>query len=545
VSTRRLTVPSRAGLGACTGWLGTRCPARLQPPRRQRWVIVVALVSQVAASSLVAPVLAAPPIPCPFAGLGRTGPPPAALEVVVPAKKKAWERSVGGELAAQPYIRARLTGWPQRALVERGTLPAGDRELALRLARDTWRGIEALTDRQNGLPVDNVRVSKTSVDGADSHVGDYTSGTDIGLYLAAVAAARELDLITPGAATEKLRTVLDTLERLETFRGFVFNFYDTTSLERTSNFVSFIDASWLSAGLMVVRMTFPELQARATRLLEQQDFTFFYDRIKQQLSQGYYVNARTRSPYDYGMLYTEARLGSLIAIGKGDVPEVQWFHMVRTFPASCAGQTQVPKAARTQTVRGHPVATGYYEWNGLRYVPSWGGSMFEALMPALLLDEARLAPDSLGANDRVHAEVQRRYALEQLGYPVWGLSPSATPQGDGYGEYGVKVLGARGYASGAVTPHASALALSVTPDAALANLRTLAAQYDIYGEYGFYDAVDPVSGAVSYKYLALDQSMLFIALANYLNDHCIQRRFAADPIMQKALPMIAAERFFE
>jgi hypothetical protein len=103
----------------------------------------------------------------------------------------------------------------------------------------------------------------------------------------------------------------------------------------------------------------------------------------------------------------------------------------------------------------------------------------------------------------------------------------------------------RGYPAGAVTPHASALALAVAPDAALANLRALAQQYAIYGEYGFYDAVDPFTGAVAYEYLALDQSMLFIALANSLNDHCIQRHFAGDPIMDRALLMIGSEDFFD
>jgi hypothetical protein len=163
----------------------------------------------------------------------------------------------------------------------------------------------------------------------------------------------------------------------------------------------------------------------------------------------------------------------------------------------------------------------------------------------LVLDERKYAPRSLGANDQAHAVVQRRFALEELGYPVWGISPSASPTGDGYGEYGVKVLGARGYGAGAVTPHASALALGVTPEPALSNLRALAERYDIYGDYGFYDAVDPLSGAVAHKYLALDQSMLFVALANYLGDHCISKHFASDPIMQKILPMIGAEDFFD
>jgi len=464
---------------------------------------------------------------------------------VIPRKKKAWEQSVGGERAAQPYLRARLAGWPQHLLIDKSSLPRDDRDFALRVARDTWRGLAALTDRENGLPVDNIRLGQDSVAVADSHIGDYTSGTNIGLYLMAIAGAQQLQLLSPAEATDRARKILDTLERLESYRGFFFNFYDTTSLERTSNFVSLVDSSWLTAGLMVARMTFPELHDRCSKLIAAEDFGFFYNKATKELSHGYYVNPGARSPYDYGVLYTEARIGSLIAIGKGDVPEEQWFAMVRTFPPDCTWQSPKPRASRVKTVRDHQVLGGYAEWKGVRYVPSWGGSMFEALMPALVLDEQKYAPRSLGANDRVHAVVQRRYALEDLGYPVWGISPSASPTGDGYGEYGVKVLGARGYRAGAVTPHASALALGVTPEPALSNLRALAERYDIYGEYGFYDAVDPLSGAVAHKYLALDQSMLFVALANYLGDHCISKHFASDPIVQKILPMIGEEDFFD
>ena len=148
-------------------------------------------------------------------------------------------------------------------------------------------------------------------------------------------------------------------------------------------------------------------------------------------------------------------------------------------------------------------------------------------------------------NDEAHATIQRRYALEELGYPVWGMSPSATPTTDRYAEYGVRALGSRGYRAGVVTPHAAALALSVTPSAAIANLRRLAGAHDMYGDYGFYDAVDPISGEVAYAYLALDQAMLFISLANYLNHGCVQDRFASDPIARRALPLLADESFFD
>jgi len=484
--------------------------------------------------------------PCPVDLVAaRAGVRPPVGESVVAVKKLAWERARGGQAAAVPYIQARLVGWPHRLLVEKESLPSTDHAFALRLAQDTWRGLDALSDRENGLPMDNVYFAGGAVSVPPARIGDYTSGTNIGMRLTAIVAAHDLQLIARSEAVEKIQRLLDTVQHLETYRGFLFNFYDTTSLERTSNFVSFVDSSWLTAGLMVVRTALPELAEACTQLIAATDFDFFYNRDTQQISHGYHVQSQTRSPYAYGMLYTEARLGSLIAIGKGDVPAVQWFEMVRAFPATCGGQLLPPQHARTKLVEGYQVAAGYYEWQSQRYVPSWGGSMFEALMPMLLLDEQRYAPKSLGANDVAHAEVQRRYVDAELAYPVWGLSPSATPADDSYNEYGVQILGVRGYQAGAVTPHASALALAVTPAAALANLRALAQRYGIYGEYGFYDAVDPASGAVAYKYLTLDQSMLFIALANHLNDHCIQKHFAADPIAQKVLPMIGSEDFFD
>jgi hypothetical protein len=281
------------------------------------------------------------------------------------------------------------------------------------LARDTWRGLSAFVDRDHRLPVDNVRL------GADPRVGDYTNITTVGLRMIAIVAARELALVSEAQAVAELRALLATLDRLETHAGFFFNYYDTTSLERSSNFVSFVDSSWLTAGLMVVRATFPELRATTTRLIDAQDYRFFYDPTAQRMSHGYYVHRASRSVYHYGVFYAESRLGSLIAIGKGDVPEEHWFRMVRTFPPACRWQTGQPVGHRLKTVRGYVFFGGWYEWGGMRFVPSWGGSAFEALMPTLVLDEPRHAAANLGTNDRAHASTQRRYALETLGYPVW------------------------------------------------------------------------------------------------------------------------------
>lgn len=475
----------------------------------------------------------------------RTGQPgPSTRDPVIPPQKTAWENSIGGKAAAQPRIHARLAGWPARFLVDPAELPTDDSAFLERLARDTWRGLAALSDREHGLPLDTVRFNG-SIAPDRAGLGDYTNVTNIGLYLIDIVAAQALGLMSADEMRARLNQTLDTLERLETYRGFFYNYYDTTTLERTSHFISFVDSAWLTAGLMVVRNSVADLADRCNRFIAQSDYRFFYDPVEQLMMHGYYVNLPYRSEYNYGMLYSEARLGSLIAIGKGDAPVEHWYRMARTFPASFDWQSQSPKGRTAKTVEGYKLTGGYYSWKGLRYVPSWGGSLFEALMPSLVLDELHHAPASLGQNALVHTEIQRRFALEHLGYPVWGLSPSSTPASTSYSEYGVRILGARGYRAGVVTPHAAVLALMIEPTAALLNLRQLAQRYPLYGDFGFYDAVDPKTGQVAYHYLALDQSMILIALANHLRAGVIQRYFTADPIIQRVLPLLAAERFFD
>lgn len=475
----------------------------------------------------------------------KTGEPGPSIRDAVPAPmKRAWEQAHGGEMACQPFIIQRLAGWPTNLLADKSSFPKDDREFLWRIARDTWTGIDSLCDREHRLPFDQVSFGTNSVDPAESRAGDYLNVTDIGIYLLSVSAAYDLKLITRDEALERLRRTLDSTEGMESYAGFLYNYYDTTTKERTSNFISFVDNAWLTSGLIVVRQAFPELSPRCTKLIDRGNYAFFYDDVEQVMNHGFWVHMNCRAEYNYGLLYTESRAGSLIAIGKGDVPEEHWFQLQRTFPADAAWQSLPPQERKAKTVRGHETIGGWYEWNGLRYVPSWGGSLFEALMPTVIIDEQQYGPENVGTNDVVHAVIQRRYALEVLNYPVWGMSPCSTTASNGYSEYGVKVLGVRGYKAGVITPHVTALALYVTPAEAIANLRHLIEKYDIYGQYGFYDAVDPVSGEVAHKYLVLDQGMIFLALANYLGDQCVQKQFAADPIAQKVLPMLKDENFF-
>lgn len=474
---------------------------------------------------------------------GKRG--PSAWDPVVPPKKKQWEEAQGGEAASKPALQRRLMGWPSIALADRNMLPPDDRQFIMRVARDTWKGIDALTDREHGLPLDTVRFSKGSVALNDSQIGDYTNVTNIGVYLLCMTAAVDLKFLTSDQARLRLRRTLTSLEKMESFQGFLYNYYDTTTLERTSNFISFVDSAWLTAGLIVIRNAFPEFKEICTKLIDRGNYAFFYDDVEQMMWHGYYVNLAYPSEYHYGAFFTEPRIGSLIAIGKGDVPEEHWYKMMRTFPESYAWQTMKPIGRISKTLRGNEVMGGWYEWKGIRYVPSWGGSLFEALMPTLVLNERQYAPYSLGLNDERHVDIQRDYALQELKYPVWGMSPCATAPEDGYSEYGVKILGSKGYKSGVVTPHVTGLAMAIHPKECIDNLRKLIELYDIYGEYGFYDSVQISSGKVATKYLALDQGMLFLGIANFLSGGYVQQFFSQDPIIQKLLPMLREELFFE
>ena len=440
-------------------------------------------------------------------------------------------------------LKQRLVGWPKQLLVDPSTLPNDDAGLLHRLAADTWRGIDDLTDRETGLPLDRIQFAGEGSDVDQAWIGDYTNITNIGFYFLSLVAANELGLIPRDVAIEKIKATLTSLENVETSHGFFFNYYNTTTLARTDDLISFVDSSWLTSGLIVARQAFPEIADRASRLIAQGNFQYFYDPAKGLMSHGNNGRLGQQLKIYYGVFYTEARLGSLIGIGKGDLPEKQWFQTARTMPPEMTWQQQQPLEYREQEAMGFTWLSGHYRWHDRDYVPSWGGSMFEALMPLLVMDEVKYAPNNLGKNDITHTQLQRIHAMEDLHYPVWGMSPSSTADGQGYTEYGVPKLGVGGYKSGAVTPHAAVLALMTDPTEATKNIRRLIKDYPVYGEYGLYDAVDPFTRQVGRNYLCLDQAMILVALANHLKDHAVQKYFAQDPIIQRTLPLLKIEKF--
>ena len=197
---------------------------------------------------------------------------------------------------------------------------------------------------------------------------------------------------------------------------------------------------------------------------------------------------------------------------------------------------------------------GYHN-SSLTFVPTFAGGMFEGLMANLVVPETTWGPHSFGLDDLRWAQVQEKYATDELGYRVWGMSPSSTADDSGdYGGFGVEGLA---FGTGSplawcttcatettVTPHASAIALPVLPQAAYANLVKLRALYPgIYtSDGGFYDAVNPVTGEVGHRRLVLDQSMVMAGIDDALVGGALQRHFGADPESWAARLYLSYER---
>lgn len=442
-------------------------------------------------------------------------------------------------------LQDNLYGFPHRAVVNAKRLLRLQPEPMLRaIAADTWGYFRDLVDARHHLPLNYVQTSPTLL------IGDYASTTDISVYLMSVVSAYDLNLLDYPSAMARVRATLEQLAKLPTWNHFFYNYYSTTNLQVTNRYISSVDNGWLAVALVVVRQAFPELASLADSLLTPMDFQVFYDPSNGQIRLGYEADKERFAPYHYGLLATEARIISVVAIGKGDLPEDHWFRIYRTLPKEWTWQRQAPKGDY-KSYLGHDVFQGYYVYDdGVReipFVPSWGGSLFEFLMPTLVVDEQQLAPYGLGLNDRHAVEIHMDYARER-GFPVWGLSPCATPANrhGGYSEFGVAALGARGYKDEAiVTPHVSMLALPFAPADAVKNIRQFLRRYSSYGPYGLYDSVDVASGAVAFRYLALDQGMSLIAINNFLNDGAIQRRFSRDPVMRRVQPLLEVEQFFE
>jgi cellobiose phosphorylase len=294
---------------------------------------------------------------------------------------------------------------------------------------------------------------------------------------------------------------------------------DTTGLDDAT-------AAWatrLADGIRSRRGTARQLLAElrlsaemAREMWENADFKMLFDSSRMVFSIGFNTAEGRLDNSFYDMLASECRLASYLAIAKGDVPQEHWFRLGRSL---------------TQTEGG-------------RALVSWSASMFEYLMPLLVM---RDFPGTL-LHQTYRNVVKRQIQYgKQRGVP-WGVSESAFNAKDveltyQYQAFGVPGLGLkRGLSDDIViAPYATVLALPIAPRAALDNLDLLSTQ-GAEGRYGYFEAVDYTPGrvpagrerALVKAYMAHHQGMSLVAIGNMLTQDRMQQRFHADPVVRSS-----------
>jgi cyclic beta-1,2-glucan synthetase len=271
----------------------------------------------------------------------------------------------------------------------------------------------------------------------------------------------------------------------------------------------------------VARMALIEMLAAQAFALAQMDVGFLYNETSRLMTIGFNVDKQLHDRSYYDLLSSEARLASFVAIAQGQVPQESWFAL---------GRLQV------RSSHGQPL------------IMSWSGSMFEYLMPLLVMPSY---PGTL-LDQMCRAAVSRHIDYgKQRGVP-WGISESGFHAFDIHSNYlyrafGVPELGfKRGLAEDLViAPYATVMALMVAPEAACLNLQALAARGTV-GRFGFYEAIDFTTtrlprnseSVLVRSFMAHHQAMSLLAFSYLLHGQPMQRRFAADPLFQSALLLL-------
>ena len=387
------------------------------------------------------------------------------------------------------------------------------------LARRTWRFFEDnMPPEGSPLPPDNVQL--------DPPVGTArrTSPTNIALYLLSCLAARRLGFVGVEAARQRMSATVDALERLEKWRGQLYNWYDIDTLAPLRpRYVSSVDSGNLAAALLLCANA-PEtggaLAERMNALARGMDLTALYDGRRELFAIGIDVETGRASASCYDLLASESRILSFTAMMLGQASVRHWQRLGR----ACArvGEGVVPL--------------------------SWSGTLFEYLMPELFFTAPLMTLLGEGVRTAVLAQVAWGKWLKR----PWGVSESGYCALDAgmnyqYRAFGLKALALDGEAvEGVVAPYATALAALVAPGQSAENLMRMEA-LGWSGTWGFYEAADYMrpepdgTPAVVMSHMAHPQGMALCALCEALTGHTLRDDFMALP-EARALALLLEER---
>jgi cyclic beta-1,2-glucan synthetase len=347
------------------------------------------------------------------------------------------------------------------------------------------------------------------------------------------SALDELTFLVPWlaltTASGRLRDILDTTE-IPTLRELAKGQW-LAAIEQVSEATA-EEGEWLDALRRHIAAASRNAQERIAAIerlalqlsdLAAMEYDFLYDKSRHLLAIGYNVSEGRQDSSYYDLLASEARLSSFVAIAQGQLPQENWFALGRLLT----------------TTGGEPI------------LMSWSGSMFEYLMPLLVMPTY----ENTLLDQTCRAAVERQIAYGKQRGVAWGMSESGYNTVDvhlnyQYRAFGVPGLGLkRGLAEDLViAPYASALALMVAPEAACLNLQRLVAE-GLEGKFGFYEAIDYTasrlprgqSSAVIRSFMTHHQGMNFLSLAYLILDRPMQKRFESDPLFQ-ATTLLLQER---
>ena len=406
----------------------------------------------------------------------------------------------------------------------RRTLPKSARDTAMRYASVHWHFFERfVTAETHWLAPDNFQSDPEPV------VAMRTSPSNMGLQLLSTVSARDLGFITTADMVERLDRALTTFAMMRRYRGHFYNWYDLHDLRVLETpYISTVDSGNLAGHLIALRQAclqialsdaahrelLESLAARAYAFVVDMDFAFLYDESRKLFTIGYHPDSFTADASFYDLLASEARLASFIAIARNDVPVEHWFRLSRSLNRSA----------------------------GMTAMVSWSGSMFEYLMPVLVM---RSLPFTL-LDQTYQGVLDRQRAYSRARGVPWGVSESAYNVRDRHQTYQYRAFGVpdlalkRGLGRDLVlAPYATALAAQIDPVRALANLRVFETMGAL-GEYGFCDSLDytrPTDGkrfTLVQAYMAHHIGMTLVSLTNVLREDLWQERFHADPLVKSA-----------
>ncbi len=261
---------------------------------------------------------------------------------------------------------------------------------------------------------------------------------------------------------------------------------------------------------------YDELIQRLSKLIDGTEFSPLFDNRRLLFSIGYNVEDGHLSKSYYDLLASEARQASFIAIARGETDRRHWMRLGRKLTASDGGKGLV----------------------------SWTGTMFEYLMPLIIM---RSYENTILDETYLFVVRKQKKYCKHRGIP-WGISESGYSAMDfklnyQYKAFGVPELGLkRGLANDMVTaPYASLLALGIDPAGVTENLKELRG-FGMEGICGFYEAADFTPSRMDQdskyrivkSYMAHHQGMSLAALNNFFNHDILQRRFHNDPVIRSA-----------